>query len=68
MGDAHVYDPPMRMTGWTIHATCPGCGGTLAHAADGRPGGVVSRAMARCISCDSRWKAEITLTYMGGGR
>lgn len=63
-----TYDPPRRITGWHIHVLCPDCDSTLAHVADGRPDGTTSRALARCIGCDKRWKAEITLKDVTAGR
>lgn len=61
VSDPTTYDPPRPIRGWSIQATCPGCGGVLEHAADGRPDGFTSRAKARCSGCGHEWLVEITI-------
>ena len=62
MPEPTSYDPPRPIAGWHVQATCPECGHTLEHIADGRPASAVARALARCTGCDRHWYAEITLT------
>jgi hypothetical protein len=50
-----------RIKGWHIEATCPDCGGTLSHIADGIPSETSSRAITECTSCQRRFCVQINL-------
>lgn len=51
--------------GWAIEATCPRCGGILAHVADGRPDTTTSRAIAGCAGCGHEFAVQVTIADIG---
>ena len=49
------------LTGYRFHITCPRCGGSLHHVADGRSSGFATRAVAYCPKDRESWLLELTL-------
>ncbi len=66
-----TYDPPRRIKGWSIEATCPACGDVLEHVAVGKPDGATARAIGQCSACRRQFVVEVKIadiTRDVGGR
>jgi hypothetical protein len=49
------------MAGWAFNATCPYCGGELAHIASGTATRWETRAVAACTQCGTEMVITVTL-------
>lgn len=57
------YDRPRvdhPVTSYTVHVSCPRCGGTVVRCAEGTPG-LDTRAVARCVPCNRDWGVVVEL-------